>query len=125
MTTLRAVFTPNQVRNRAMYTELVDAYQNDRPVNPVVVVEYLGEYHALSGSHRVAAMIQAFGRSTELADLSQYVIVLRSEDLVLTSEASDCLQARRDGCIGYAESMMGALIECLPENAAKAMSDQL
>jgi hypothetical protein len=120
---LTYVYTPNKVRDAAKMEALTEAYANGDAVRPVIVIEYCEELHALSGSHRIAAMLRAFGNSIELDEIEEYLTVIQADDLDLSERAAEFLDSVRNGVRN--ESMLADMVGCLPDYAQAAMDDQV
>lgn len=123
MARLANVYTPNKVRDAAKVAGLVAAYEAGEVVRPVIVIEYCDELHALSGSHRIAAMLQAFGTRVETDDLEEYVEIIAASDLDLSRDALAFLDSLRNA--SRDESRLVDMIACLPESVRAAMADQV
>lgn len=123
MARLANVCTPNKVRDAAKVAGLVAAYEAGSAVRPVIVIEYCDELHALSGSHRIAAMLQAFGARIETDEIEEYVEIVAASDLDLSDDALAFLDSIRNA--SRDESRLVDMIACLPESAQAAMDDQV
>jgi len=73
------VVEPHPVRDRAKYESLLSAYGANRFVPPVVVMVTEHEALALTGSHRIAAMRDAYGGATWVGLIEEYVILIEWE----------------------------------------------
>lgn len=90
MHTLSHIIEPHRVRDDAKLASLIDAYQNDQAVNPIVLIEDgHGNLYAISGSHRIAALREVYEASCPVSSLIKYgyaLIADRPESITCDAE---------------------------------------
>lgn len=97
---------------------LAQSYRAREEVTPIVVLRCCGvALHALSGSHRLAALARVFGRAMPLDRAIELGYAL-----VFDAPAIPAVDALRAGRMDYAG--MVAIVDALPA-CADAMEDQL
>lgn len=124
---LRNVIPPHKVNDPTRLASLVAAYNDDRPVTPVVALAFGdGLAFALSGSHRVAAAREAYEEDAGIVECLGWILV---DGEALYATATPDVQARLDtlqaGHAGDFAELIAALMAYLPEPAKAALADQV
>jgi hypothetical protein len=118
--------------DRERLRALVEAYRRGDRVTPVVAIDFDGDVRALSGSHRIAALLEVYDSDATVdGDLDGEVLVLDGDALRRAiDQAGDNTAARElhrlsEDRAGDYGALISALWEHLPSEAQTALKDQL